>query len=214
MLAELRRSVTDPVNAWTLLGAGASDFADESARRSWRSAYLAGYVDRRVLASEVGISAGAAKAMTFGEFDAYVEAIWSSIGRSEPILVSSIEDLPRRTVEKYFNDADAAARWEYPGADRMGVPRTGKLAGTSGLVAFVDVRAAGLLPLVAAHEVAHLLADGFESTAGHSETWAGNYGGVQTRLFGEELAKLWAFEWSWYLQKAVDYVAEDPGWLM
>jgi hypothetical protein len=78
--------------------------------------------------------------LSFEEFSSFAHSVWSDLDRRGPLLVTGIEMLSATVQLHEFRHVDASARWAFPPADSLGVPRTGSLAGTSGPVAYLDVR--------------------------------------------------------------------------
>jgi hypothetical protein len=172
-----------------------------------RQAFIAAHTDRRVLDSEFLDSHEHADPLTFACFKEFAHSVWRAEAQSQPLYVSQIEALPSR-VDELLSDAAAAARWFSPPT----FARSGELAGTTGPVAYIDVRADGLTRLVVLHETAHLLADA-AGPVGHCQTWAETYVALIRRHLGEGAATVWQFEFEWWRKKAEEKIAANSDWL-
>ncbi len=179
---------------------------------SKRAAYVAAWTDGRVLADETHGSYHSA-CVTFFEFRAFAKSVWVAEGRAEILYVKSVEELPPAVQEREFEGAAAAARWAMPSADRIGIARTGELAGTTGAVPYLDVKDEGLQRLVALHELAHLSVDTLESALGHGREWADTYSELIQRHLGQDISLLWQAQFRWWWAKAKEKIAADPEWL-
>lgn len=154
---------------------------------SARAAYIARTADTSVLEVE-HLGTAHTATISFEDFEAFCRTVWRDEGRSEPLLITQIEELATGVQAQHFQDAAATARWANPIADTMGVPRAGALAGTSGPVAYVDVRAEGLVRLTALHEMAHLVADSPAVAVGHGNLWVREYTRLIRQHLGESVA--------------------------
>jgi hypothetical protein len=179
---------------------------------SKRAAYIAAWADREILrAEQFGLRHS--EQLVFDDFRTFAKSVWAAEGRTEPLYVSRVEGLPAWLQRREFESAAAAARWETPDADRIGAQRTGELAGTTGPVAYIDVKDEGLNRLVALHEMGHLLIDSMDSAFGHGQEWAQAYGQLIERHLGIEVSVAWQFQFQWWSEKAVEKIANDPNWL-
>lgn len=182
-------------------------------RWSWRSAFIAGTADHRMRSGEVKVSGSAVDHLPFPEFADFCHKVWESIGNPRPLFVSEVSSLPSQARD-LLADADASARWAYPAADSLGLRRSGALAGTQGAVGYVDVQTAGQVRMVALHEIAHLLRDEAEGPRGHDLRWAETYCALLNHFLDSATALVWAFEWTWWLAKALEHLELDPDWLV
>lgn len=184
---------------------------------SARSAYVAAYTDRRLLNQEAivpeALESNFSNCLTFEEFRLFARDVWADACASGPLWITKVEALPEGLQIREFKDAAASARWDFPLADRIGVPRKGELAGTKGPVAYIDVKDEGLSRLVALHEIAHLLCDSMDVHAGHGERWAETYRRLISKHLGETWALVWEVEFEWWTEKAAAKIATDPDWL-
>lgn len=215
LISELAASLgLDPVSARVRLEEGAAA-SDRSYRRSWRETYVAATADHRIRRGEAVIAAPeyAVEMLPFSAFAEYSHRVWSVLGHVQPLYVSEVSSLSSAAAS-FLADTDASARWDTPPADAMGVQRTGGLAGTTGIVAYLDVQAAGQVRMVALHEIAHLLCDENDGPQGHDVGWAETYTALLQRFLDDVTAAAWAFEWTWWLNKAVEHIRGDPDWLM
>jgi putative metallohydrolase (TIGR04338 family) len=179
---------------------------------SKRTAHVAARADREVLRDQQ-FGSRHSERVDFDDFRTFAKSVWAAEGRTEPLYVSRVEDLPAAVQEREFEGAAAAARWEIPAADRMGMPRTGELADTTGPVAYIDVKDEGLNQLFALHELGHLLVDSMDSALGHGPEWAQTYSQLIERHLGPELSALWRAQFQWWSEKAAEKIANDPNWL-
>jgi hypothetical protein len=202
----------DPVAALERMGEGASTPVAAASRRSWRAAYVAAFADRRMRNREVEVGDLAVESLPFFTFDGYCQAVWSELQQSAPLYVSEVRSLPS-VAQDLLADADASARWAYPPADALGMPRTGSLAGTEGIVGYVDVQQPRQVRLVALREIAHLLRDEGVGPHGHDLSWAEIYYALQQRFLDDATAATWACEWTWWLSKALEHLDGDSDWL-
>jgi hypothetical protein len=184
----------------------------DAALTSKRAAYVAATADRRVLQDD-RFGSDHSSALSLHEYRWFCKSVWMSEGRTEPLYVTRVEDLPISVQQREFEGAAAAARWAIPQADMVGVPRTGELAGTEGPVAYVDVKIEGLRRLFGLHEIAHLLVDSLDVAKGHGEEWAEAYMHLLSRHLCAGLSALWKVEFRWWSEKAEEKIAADPGWL-
>ena len=208
-----KRLDLDPATASERLSGGAATDAARSFRRSWREAYVAATADHRMRNREVDVPDSAVEGLTFSAFNEFCHRVWTELGQTQPLYLSKVGSLPS-TARALLADADASARWAHPSADSLGVPRTGSLAGTEGIVGYVDVQATGQIRIVALHEIAHLIRDEARGPCGHDLAWAEIYCALQYRFLDHTTALTWAFEWTWWLSKALDHLARDVDWLM
>ena len=154
------------------------------------------------------------ESLSFAEFDRFAHEVWVAHQHfDQPLVVTAVEQLEadRRDVSELV-DSEAAARWALPLADKMGLPRQGDLVHTTGPVAYIDVRTAGLDRMTALHELAHLLCDTADTHAGHGEIWALTYADLIAGSFGAEAARAWLDSWLLLTVRALRRSAEDPDW--
>lgn len=184
---------------------------------SARSAYVAAYTDHRLLNQEaIGskeLGSALSNRLTFEEFRSFAGEVWADECAPSPLVVTKVESLPERIQISEFKGAAATARWGFPFVDRIGVQRKDELAGTTGPVAYIDVRDEGLSLLVALHEIAHLLCDSVDAHAGHEERWAETYRRLISKHLGETWARVWEVEFEWWIEKSAAKIAADPDWL-
>ena len=214
LITELAKRLNlDPAPASERLCEGAATDAARPYRRSWREAYVAATADHRMRNREVDASDAAVESLPFSRFNGFCHRVWAELGNSQPLYVSKVDSLPS-AARALLADTDASARWAYPPADSLGLPRTGSLAGTDGIVGYVDVQATGQVRMVALHEIAHLIRDEAKGPCGHDLEWAEIYSALQYRFLDQATALTWAFEWTWWLSKALDHLNRDVDWLM
>jgi hypothetical protein len=214
LIVELaKRLDLDPATARERLEEGAATDVARSYRRSWREAYVAAAADHRIRSHAVNVSGTAVESLPFSEFDEFCHRVWAKLGHSQPLHVSKVDSLPS-AARAVLAETDASARWAYPPTDSLGMPRAGSLAGTEGIVGYVDVQATGQVRMVALHEIAHLTRDEAKAPCGHDLAWAEIYCALQDRFLDQATALTWAFEWTWWLSKALEHLDRDPDWLM
>lgn len=177
-----------------------------------RLAFIAAGADHR-MREDLTVGDAHTEALGFAGFEMFAHDVWRADGPADPLWVTQIEDLSASIQSLYFADSAAAARWAIPGADRLGVPREGALAGTTGPVGYIDVKHEGLCRLVALHEIAHLLCDTIDTTMGHGEEWSIAYRRLIATHLGEAYLERWqhALERSAY--NALRQIEADPDWL-
>ncbi len=158
----------------------------------------------------------AVECMSFEEARRFAQQVWAlERPGSVPVQVYRQEDLNRATRRVYFSEfASAEARWAYPYADQIGVDRDGVLAGTVGLVPYIDVTDEALEQLTLLHEVAHLLVDTDTVLQGHNGVWASRYADLIATYVDRFTASTWEFQWEWWTKKAAEHVAVDPQWML
>lgn len=200
----------DPLGDLERLEGGGATVNDRRRRRVWREAYVAGHVDHRMRTREVEVPDRAVESLDFSEFDQWCHEVWTGLGHPQPLYVSPAAALPA-WARAEMGDADASARWAEPPS---GVRRTGSLAGTTGPVGYIDVETSGQLRMVGLHEIAHLIRDEVTGPCGHDLGWADVYVALLLRFLDQQLALDWVFEWTWWLDKSRDKLADNVDWLM
>lgn len=182
---------------------------------SARLALVAKHADKRVTDQLAAMLPECAEPLSLENFSSFARHAWRRASHAEPLLITAIETLPQAVQQiSEFTDADATARWAYPAVDSLGLPRQGELAGTSGPVAYIDVRMRSKpTRLVALHELAHLQVDSVNKTLGHGPAWANAYTELIEAALGPVVRALWSSEFDWWTEKAAEKVAADPNWL-
>jgi hypothetical protein len=173
---------------------------------------VAATADRCTLA-DAGLGPAHSAALTITAFEQFAQAVWLELNTLGPLLVTRVEDLPQHVQDHLFLDSAAAARWEIPGADRLGIPRVGPLSGTTGPVAYIDVKDEGLNRLVALHEIAHLKVDTMAEAKAHRAEWATVYGTLLEQHLGRRTSAVWSVYFEWWTEKAGEKIQRDPNWL-
>jgi hypothetical protein len=174
---------------------------------SKRAAYVAATTDHEVR-DDTAYGSCHSEPLSFEAFEAFAHSVWRIEERQEPLQVTRVEDLSPSVQERFFEDAGAAARWVTPPE-----PRPPAFVGTSGPVAFLDVKDEALVRLIALHEIAHLLVDTEDAALGHERAWAEAYSQLIERHLSPELGALWRVHFQWWWQKANEHIARDPNWL-
>lgn len=178
-----------------------------SALASKRAAYVAATADHAVR-DDTAYGSYHSETLSFEAFEAFAHSVWTTEHRQEPLQVTRVEDLPLTVQERFFEVAGAAARWVPPPE-----PRPRAFVGTSGSVAFLDVKDEALVRLIALHEIAHLFVDTEDAALGHVREWAVAYSQLIERHLSPELSALWQAHFRWWWQKANEHIARDPNWL-
>lgn len=154
--------------------------------------------------------------LSFQEARRFACSVWrTERPQAPPLQVTRQEDLDDEIRRANFNPICAAeARWALPFADRVGLERTGDLAGTFGLVPYIDITDEALNQLSLLHEIGHLLVDTDMTLQGHNQVWAEEFG----RLIGTHIDHFtrteWEVMWEWAGDWAALKVAQGSRWLI